>query len=298
MSSSSGRSAGADGIAIGNIAKELGISTATINFYVQQGILPAPKKLSRTRAAYSERHVRVLRLIKRLQAAGFSLGTIKQMLSGVGDDDEALQKLEGVGYLQPVQPPRLHPNHDPIELFEPVELEAFARLAELDVDTLRELERVGLLRPALPGRYDARDLATVRSARLILAAGVPHKHLAAFAEHLVPFWREVFPMTQLLLAQHLEELRRRELGFRDIIQPFMDIVGYLFNRVADAEQPRWREQLAKPPARAAAAPAAAAPRATAARSPRSAPSRSRSGHPRRRRRRRGTRPAAPRAART
>lgn len=239
MSSLQNDAAPQQSLSIGKVSKELGISTATINFYVQQGILPAPIKLSRTRAAYDDRHVRILRIIKRLQGAGFALSHIKQLFEATGYDEDALAKLEGIGYLQPLKPPKLHQSAEPLELFEPVDQDTFTQMSGLTAQQLDELQATGFLRPQ-HGRYDARDLQLVRTAQLLLRAGIPMSQLTLLAEQLVALMRMVFPMTMLLGAQYMDALRTRELGFRDILEPFLDVIGYFFNRVADAEQPGWR----------------------------------------------------------
>ena len=58
---------------IGEVAQQTGLTTATINFYVREGIVPPPRKLNRTRAAYNQQHLRWLRVVKRSTASGIPL---------------------------------------------------------------------------------------------------------------------------------------------------------------------------------------------------------------------------------
>ncbi len=97
------------------------VSVATINFFVKEGLLPRPRKLNRTRAAYSERHRRLLRMIKRMRASGYSLSHSRAAFGHFGTDEEGLQRLEGIGYLQPLPPVRNDPDQQPIEQFDPID---------------------------------------------------------------------------------------------------------------------------------------------------------------------------------
>src|SRR5689334_10240768 len=110
---------------IGKLSKDLGISTATIHFYIAQGLLPRPRKVNRTRALYGQSHLRMARMIRKMQAVGLPLAFIKGVLQKVGDDEQALAKLEKVGYLQPLPRPRNDPEQQPIEPFDPVDRATF-----------------------------------------------------------------------------------------------------------------------------------------------------------------------------
>src|SRR5262249_39577112 len=93
---------GADEMPIGELARTIGVTTATINFYVKEGVLPAPRKISRTRAAYTSLHLRILRLIHRMQAQGYTLSQIRRSFERFGLDESGLARLEGIGMLHPV----------------------------------------------------------------------------------------------------------------------------------------------------------------------------------------------------
>ncbi len=66
---------------IGQLAKEVGITTATIRFYEQQKIMNAPERLPNGYRNYDESHVRRLQLIKFCQSLGFSLQELPSMFS-------------------------------------------------------------------------------------------------------------------------------------------------------------------------------------------------------------------------
>lgn len=227
---------------IGKLAKQLGISTATIHFYVSEGILPPPRRINRTRAAYGPRHARILRLVRRLQATGLSLAYIKGLFHRVGTEDAALTKLEGVGYFQPLRRPRNDPQREPIEPFDPVDRDAFLAMAHAAPGVVDALERWGLLRPKQPGRYDARDLWVLRNVQSLLDDGVRLEDLA-LQEHALPLVKAVSPILMHLVSRHEAALRSRQLRFTDLLEPFASLIGYLSDRVNDELHPAWRTAL-------------------------------------------------------
>lgn len=229
-------------LSIGKLAKEEGISTATINFYVKEGILPPPRKLNRTRAAYSQRHRRLLHMVKRMQTAGYSLGHIRKAFDHFGTDEAGLSKLEGIGYLKPLPPVRNDPRRRPIEQFEPVGRAAFIALAGVPEALVDRLETWGALRPQGHDRYDARDLWLVRTVQSLVDEGIALERLA-FLEGLLASTRDASWILMDLAERHLPELRRRDVRFTDLIAPFLDMFGYLLGRVHDEQHPNWREKL-------------------------------------------------------
>lgn len=81
-------------MSVGELARRTSVSPPTINFYVQQGLLPRPEKLNRTRAAYDERHLQRLAIIKRLQTVhGLPLSVIRRILDQAQDNERLLQRL-------------------------------------------------------------------------------------------------------------------------------------------------------------------------------------------------------------
>jgi DNA-binding transcriptional MerR regulator len=66
------------------LASRSGVSVPTIKYYLREGLLPAGRATSATRAAYDESHVRRLRLIRALtDVAGLRLDTVRQVLDGI-----------------------------------------------------------------------------------------------------------------------------------------------------------------------------------------------------------------------
>ena len=80
---------------IGEVAKELGITTRTIRFYEEEGLLE-PVKTSKGTRLYSEEHIRKLKVIKELRDMGIPLARIKSIVNirkKSSSGDEASQKV-------------------------------------------------------------------------------------------------------------------------------------------------------------------------------------------------------------
>ena len=65
---------------ISEVAKLIGVSTSAINYYIRSNIIPAPKKVSKTRAVFFEEHIQKLKKIKTLKEAGYPLKLIKKQI--------------------------------------------------------------------------------------------------------------------------------------------------------------------------------------------------------------------------
>jgi DNA-binding transcriptional MerR regulator len=73
---------------IGELAESAGLSTKTIRYYEDIGILPEPERTSSGYRDYDDVALERLRFIKSAQAVGFSLGEIREVLA-FGDRGEA-----------------------------------------------------------------------------------------------------------------------------------------------------------------------------------------------------------------
>jgi len=68
---------------ISEVSKITGISTSAINYYVRLNILEPPKKISKTRSAFSKFHLEKINEIKKLQSNGFPLKLIKKKINTI-----------------------------------------------------------------------------------------------------------------------------------------------------------------------------------------------------------------------
>ena len=74
---------------IRDLIKQTGVPRQTIHYYIQNGLLPKPRKTGRNSAEYTERHVELIRLIRRLQDEYFlPLSVIKKILKKYGGTPE------------------------------------------------------------------------------------------------------------------------------------------------------------------------------------------------------------------
>jgi DNA-binding transcriptional MerR regulator len=231
-----------DEMPIRTLAAEVGVSTATINFYVQEGVLPAPRKLNRTRAAYSSRHLRLLRVIKAMQASGYSLAQVKGAFATFGVDEKGLKRMESIGSLQPYPAMRADRDQRPIEPFAPLDRAAFVAKVGAPRRLVDELVHSGLLRP-LPGDlFDARDAVLVRGVQSMVGDGIEPDELA-FMSGFVALAELARPVIFRRGLARKDELLARTLRFRDLLEPFTDAFAYYFDRLATVEDPSWRTAL-------------------------------------------------------
>jgi len=70
-----------DAMKIKDVVQQTGVPKQTIHYYLQQGLLPKPRKLNKNLSEYDDRHVERIRLIKELQEDYFlPLSVIKKIL--------------------------------------------------------------------------------------------------------------------------------------------------------------------------------------------------------------------------
>ncbi|ANB60270.1 Hg(II)-responsive transcriptional regulator [Anoxybacteroides amylolyticum] len=73
---------------ISELAKRCGVNKETIRYYERRQLLPLPARTEAGYRLYSERDVKRVQFIKRLQELGFSLTEIHQLLGIVDQDAE------------------------------------------------------------------------------------------------------------------------------------------------------------------------------------------------------------------
>ncbi|WP_327358240.1 MerR family transcriptional regulator [Streptomyces sp. NBC_01304] len=72
---------------LAELSERSGVSTATIKYYLREGLLPAGHRVSATTADYDEGHLRRLRLVRALlQVGGLSVATAGEVLRHIDDD--------------------------------------------------------------------------------------------------------------------------------------------------------------------------------------------------------------------
>src|SRR5688500_14339131 len=157
---------------VGQLARRASATTGTINFYVQQGLLPPPRKVNRTRAYYDERHVQRLSIIRRLQAVhGMSLAMIKRVLEQAGHDDQLLHRLanqRGPAFaLHLAQMPARAPLDAPS-----ITAEELRTRSGLTAEQLQQVEALGLLQTRGERKlYGAPELEAATALQVLMDLG-------------------------------------------------------------------------------------------------------------------------------
>ena len=213
------------------LAKRAGVSTYTINFYVQQGLLPPPEKLNRTRSLYSEEHIEWLEVIRKFQSVGYSLQLLKRALQQLGHSRETLERLKASGGVQAIPESGLTMANFEHWQVSPLSLEELATATGLSPEQIRLLEQWGLLRPKEQGRYDASDQELAAMVKRVLDQEVPLEDLALYREFL-PVARRMIRVNHKMMRRNLDALRRRDIGVREVGRPLIRIVDYLLLRAA------------------------------------------------------------------
>lgn len=78
------------------LSERSGTSTATIKYYLREGLLPSGRRISATQSEYEESHLRRLRLIRALTQVGrLPVATVREVLSNV--DDTSLDQHTRIG---------------------------------------------------------------------------------------------------------------------------------------------------------------------------------------------------------
>lgn len=162
-------------LTIEQLAALSGMSVRNIRAHQARGLLAAPEVRLRV-GYYGPEHLDRLRLIRELQDEGFNLAGIKRLFNDRNGTAERLARFRQV-------------------LTEPPDAERPATISAAELgrrfgvgpDTAQEVltraQRLGILRPAGPGRFEAPSPSLLAIAERVVARGVSlHGALAVFAE--------------------------------------------------------------------------------------------------------------------
>lgn len=219
---------GESGMAVGELSRRTGLSTAAINFYVREGLLPPPVKTSATRAVYEESYVDRIGRINELKAQGLTLKVIARVLD---NPDPA-------GELGITRPTRQRVAQAPVEI------EAFIKETGLTGEHVYNALDLGLLDPVEGRRgdsglrFDSRDITTGRAIARLLAGGIGFDLLARHAAEFEPLTRA----ETHFLAEHVAAVRRSDTSRRaaqETAMAFARIRDYLRARQFAEKYPEW-----------------------------------------------------------
>ncbi|WP_129306349.1 MerR family transcriptional regulator [Streptomyces sp. L2] len=170
---------------LAELSERSGVSTATIKYYLREGLLPPGRQINARTAEYDEEHLRRLRLVRAMiQVAGVPVGKVREVLGHV--DDESLGRTIRLGAALWALP----------QVPEPDEDDEFVRAAHQEVDTL--LDRLGWA--------NARQLTTISPAYRSLVVAVAAFRRLGYdwgAEQLAPY-AELMHRTAVLDMDNME----------------------------------------------------------------------------------------------
>jgi DNA-binding transcriptional MerR regulator len=181
-------------ITIAELATRVGMTIRNIRAHQSRGLLPAPIRQGRV-ACYGLEHETVLVRIKALQARGYNLAAIEELLRGGADEHAALHRL----MLAPLV------GRDEVTLTWREIAGMFGQ--EPDADRYRRAVESGLVQPTGDGDLIAPSESLLRAARELVDRGVP--------------FHELFDM-QVEVAGETRDIARRfvELCLRCALEPY------------------------------------------------------------------------------
>jgi DNA-binding transcriptional MerR regulator len=215
----------AKGISVGELSRKTGVSTATINFYVNQNLLPHPVKTARTRALYRPQMVERIARIKDFQDRGLPLAVIARILDNPNPAAEL--GLSGT----PTRTTR-----------GPVRLTDYLEQTGIDRDALARLIEADILRPGRDESglvFDRADLAAGRAAARLLNEGVEIDMILRHDE-----FQSVSRAEAHFLAEHLAEAMQFEPSPRKATAAraaFATLRDYMRLRELETAYPDWDE---------------------------------------------------------
>jgi DNA-binding transcriptional MerR regulator len=170
---------------LAELSTRSGVSTATIKYYLREGLLAPGRQINATTAEYDEEHLRRLKLIRAMiQVGRLPVATVREVLGHV--DDDSLPRTVRLGAALWALP----------QVPEPDEDDEFVRAAHQEVDTL--LDRLGW--------ENAKRLATISPAYRSLVVSVAAFRRLGYgwgAELMAPY-AELMHRTAVLDLDNME----------------------------------------------------------------------------------------------
>lgn len=83
---------------ISELSAQTGVTVPTIKYYLREGLLPEGERSSATQAAYGEKHVERLRVIRALLDAGVSIAETRRVLGALDDPPASPHELLGAAH--------------------------------------------------------------------------------------------------------------------------------------------------------------------------------------------------------
>jgi DNA-binding transcriptional MerR regulator len=156
---------------LAELSERSGVSTATIKYYLREGLLPAGRQINATTAEYDEEHLRRLRLVRAMiQVGRVPVAKVREVLGHV--DDDSLGRTIRLGAAVWALPQVPEPDEDD-EYVQAAHREATALLDRLGWENAKQLTTIS---PAY------RSLVVAMAAFRRLGYGFGAELLAPYAE--------------------------------------------------------------------------------------------------------------------
>ncbi|EGG47881.1 MULTISPECIES: MerR family transcriptional regulator [Streptomyces] len=182
---------------LAELSERSGVSTATIKYYLREGLLPPGRQVNATTAEYEEEHLRRLRLVRALiQVGRIPVATAKEVLGHVDDESLGRTMRLGAALWALPQPP------------EPAEDDAAVTAARREVDRLLAEVRWDSVR-------ELGDLSPVHRSLVTTVATLIRLGYDWNAEELVPYarlMREVAARDLDFLETHESDAEKAEMA--------------------------------------------------------------------------------------
>ena len=215
------------------------MTTAAINFYVREGLLPKPEKTSATRALYEESYVELIERIKDLKDRGLPLRVIGRVLNEA-NPASALGVADASDAPAGTSAPRAGGNSTPLDL------NAFAEEIGLTVDQVRHALALGLIDPSSGGRdersmrFISRDVIAGKALARLLTNGIEFDLLARHTAEFEPLTRaESHFMAEHLALARNASAERPNHAIRETSSGFARLRDYLRIKKFEQEYPNW-----------------------------------------------------------
>ncbi|MFQ5665623.1 MAG: MerR family transcriptional regulator [Candidatus Binatia bacterium] len=200
------------------LAAAAAVRVDTVRFYQTKGLLPRPRRVKRA-ALYSQKHLSLLKRIRRYQAQGLSLAVIKRLLAGpprskVDALFVAVANQSGERCLTRAQ---------------------LASASGVPEALLAALERAGLLQPSTVGgraRYGEADLQMVRAGLVILEQGFPLDELLRLSMRHARGVQEVVGTATELFDRHVRKAGTGSANAEAVASAFRQLLPAVTTLVA------------------------------------------------------------------
>jgi len=141
-----------------DLSRTTGVSSGTIRYYVQEGILPRPIKTHRNMAYYDETYVERIRMIKELQKERYlPLNIIKMLM----DSQDFSLSGEQKQLFKEIEKPLFEDEKLLSSAGKPLTREELAAHAGVAAKDIQGLESIGLIQADADGRFDPESIFLV-----------------------------------------------------------------------------------------------------------------------------------------